>query len=258
MVKLSSASRRGGPVFDDDGAGDVTVTCPNDRGHEAGRIGGHDPGNLPPSGQVSWRSTTRGRRSCWPRKRSGDICWMFVSRMRAAALRPVITVSSSSTRTRWARTGHCLKKDSASQAASAAADAFACRSGPHSRRGPQSDTPWLFQPDLRLWPADQRGRCSSRHRHRQDQRRSCALRRPPGAAAPMPALPDRPPDAAAPAVACPATSSVMITMLPAPTPPSPFRPSAVLLREPWRSLGATPQSSQIAPRQQPQRPIASP
>src|SRR5215471_10024894 len=53
---------------------------------------------------------------------------------------------------------------------------FPCRSGPHSRRGSQSDTPRLSQPDLRLRPADQRGRCSSRHRHRQDQRRPARRR----------------------------------------------------------------------------------
>src|SRR6202045_1616522 len=41
---------------------------------------------------------------------------------------------------------------------------------------PQSDTPRLFQPDLRLRPADQRGRCSSRHRHRQDQWRPARRR----------------------------------------------------------------------------------
>ena len=52
-MKLSSASRRDGPVFDDEGADDVTVTCSHDRGHEAGRLGGHDPGDLPPGGQVS-------------------------------------------------------------------------------------------------------------------------------------------------------------------------------------------------------------
>ena len=33
-MKLSSASRRDGPVFDDEGADDVTVTCSHDRGHE--------------------------------------------------------------------------------------------------------------------------------------------------------------------------------------------------------------------------------
>src|ERR1700720_3209797 len=53
LVKLSSASRRDGPVFDDEGADDVTVTCSHDRGHEAGRLGSHDPGDLPPGGQVS-------------------------------------------------------------------------------------------------------------------------------------------------------------------------------------------------------------
>ena len=47
-----------------------------------------------------WRSITIGRRRCWPRKRCGDICWMFVSGMRAAASRPAITASSSSTGTR--------------------------------------------------------------------------------------------------------------------------------------------------------------
>ena len=59
-----------------------------------------------------------------------------------------------------------FKKDPASQAEAAAADAFSPRSAAHSRRGPQSHTPRLFQPDLRLRPADQRGRCSSRYRHR--------------------------------------------------------------------------------------------
>src|SRR6476661_8331296 len=33
--------------------GDVTVTCSHDRGHEAGRLGSHDPGDLPPGGQIS-------------------------------------------------------------------------------------------------------------------------------------------------------------------------------------------------------------
>src|ERR1700747_2008294 len=59
------------------------------------------------------------------------ICWMFVSGTRAAASRPPITASSSSTGTRWARTGRCLKKDPASQAEAAAADAFPCRSAGH-------------------------------------------------------------------------------------------------------------------------------
>src|SRR5580692_6160856 len=53
---------------------------------------------------------------------------------------------------------------------------FPSRGAAHSRRGPQSDTPRLFQPDLRLRPADQRGRCSSRHRHRQDQWRPARRR----------------------------------------------------------------------------------
>src|SRR6202008_989105 len=69
-----------------------------------------------------------------------------------------------------------FKKRSGFQAEAAAADAFPCRSAAHSRRGPQSDTPRLFQPDLRLRPADQRGRCSSRHRHRQDQWRPARRR----------------------------------------------------------------------------------
>src|SRR6516162_9941647 len=38
-VKLSSGSRRDGPVFDGEGADDVTVTCSHDRGHKAGRLG---------------------------------------------------------------------------------------------------------------------------------------------------------------------------------------------------------------------------
>src|SRR5271163_3958278 len=69
-----------------------------------------------------------------------------------------------------------FKKNPASQAEAAAADAFPCRSAAHPRRGPQSHTPRLFQPDLRLRPADQRGRYSSRHRHRQDQRRPARRR----------------------------------------------------------------------------------
>src|SRR6201989_1251841 len=77
----------------------------------------------------------RRHQRCWPRKRSGDICWMFVSGTRAAASRPAITVSSSSTEIRWAWTGRCLKKDPASQAEAAAADAFPCRSAENSRRG---------------------------------------------------------------------------------------------------------------------------
>ena len=71
----------------------------------------------------------------------------------------------------------------------------------------------------------------------------------------MPALQDRPSDAAAPAVARPAARPVMITMLPTPT--SPLRPSAVLLRDPRRSPGATPESSEIYPHQRPQQPIGS-
>ena len=50
----------------------------------------------------------------------------------------------------------------------------------------------------------------------------------------------------------------MITMPLAPTPPSPFHPAAILLRNPRRSPGATPQSSQIATPQRPQQPIGSP
>ena len=49
----------------------------------------------------------------------------------------------------------------------------------------------------------------------------------------------------------------MITMLPAPTPPSPFRPSAVPSPDPRRSPDATPEPSQIAPRQRPHQPIGS-
>src|SRR5215471_9598025 len=52
LVKLSSASRRNGPVSDDEGADDVTVARSHDRGHEAGRLGGHDPADLPPGGEV--------------------------------------------------------------------------------------------------------------------------------------------------------------------------------------------------------------
>src|SRR5580693_2198971 len=47
----------------------------------------------------------------------------------------------------------------------------------------------------------------------------------------------------------------MITMLPTPT--SPLRPSAVLLRDPRRSPDATPESSEIHPHQRPQQPIGS-
>jgi hypothetical protein len=38
-VRVSSASRRGGPVVDDEGADDDTVAYPDDRGYEAGRSG---------------------------------------------------------------------------------------------------------------------------------------------------------------------------------------------------------------------------
>ena len=107
---------------------------------------------------------------------------MFASGPHAAASRPAITASSSFTGTRWARTGPCLKKDPASQAEAAAADAFPCRSAAYPRRSAQSDTPRLFQPDLRLRPADQRGRCSSRHRHRQDQWRPARRRQEPALA----------------------------------------------------------------------------
>jgi hypothetical protein len=47
----------------------------------------------------------------------------------------------------------------------------------------------------------------------------------------------------------------MITMLPTPTPPTPFRLSAALSRHPRRSPGATPESSQIAAPQRPDQPI---
>jgi hypothetical protein len=47
----------------------------------------------------------------------------------------------------------------------------------------------------------------------------------------------------------------MITTLPTPT--SPWRPSAVLLRDPRRSPDATPESSEIHPHQRPQQPIGS-
>src|SRR3984957_8329898 len=85
-------------------------------------------------------------------------------------------------------------------------------------------------------------------------------RRPPGLAiaAPLPALRDRPSDAAAPAVACPAARPVMITMLPTPTPPTPFHPSAVLSRDPRRSPGATTKLSEIAPRQRRDQPVEWP
>src|SRR5580704_10385020 len=88
-------------------------------------------------------------------------------------------------------------------------------------------------------------------------RRTRAGRRPPGPAiaAPLPALRDRPSDAAAPAVACPAARPVMITMLPTPTPPTPFHPSAVLSRDPRRSPGAATKSPEIAPRQRRDQPI---
>src|SRR6201988_851718 len=92
-------------------------------------------------------------------------------------------------------------------------------------------------------------------------RRTRALRRPPGPAiaAPLPALRDRPSDAAAPAVACPAARPVMITMLPTPTPPTPFHLPAVLLsRDPRRSPGAATKSSEIAPRQRRDQPVEWP
>src|SRR5262249_42024967 len=87
--------------------------------------------------------------------------------------------------------------------------------------------------------------------------RTRARRRPPGPAiaAPLPALPDRPSDPAAPAVACPAARPVTITMLPTPTPPTPFRASAVPPRDRRPPPAATPQSSQTAPRQRPAQPI---
>src|SRR5215469_4695605 len=87
--------------------------------------------------------------------------------------------------------------------------------------------------------------------------RTRARRRPPGPAiaAPLPALPDRPSDTAAPVVAGPAARPVTITMLPTPTPPTPFRTSVVRSRDRRRSPAATPQSSQIAPRLPPDQPI---
>lgn len=47
----------------------------------------------------------------------------------------------------------------------------------------------------------------------------------------------------------------MITMLPTPTPLTSFRPSAVLSRDRRRSPGATPESPEIASRQQRYQPI---
>jgi len=44
-------------------------------------------------------------------------------------------------------------------------------------------------------------------------------------------------------------------MLPTPTPPTPFRPSAALSRTRRRSPGATTESSEIAARQRPDQPI---
>src|ERR1700724_1999343 len=73
-----------------------------------------------------------------------------------------------------------------------------------------------------------------------------------------PPLRDRPSDAAAPAVACPAARPVMITMLPTPTPPTPFHPSAVLSRDPRRSPGTATKSSEIAPRQRRDQPVGWP
>jgi len=51
----------------------------------------------------------------------------------------------------------------------------------------------------------------------------------------------------------------MITMLPTPTPPTPFHPSAVLLsRDPRRSPGAATKPSEIAPRQRRDQPVEWP
>src|ERR1700745_751594 len=85
-------------------------------------------------------------------------------------------------------------------------------------------------------------------------------RPPPGPAiaAPLPALRDRPSDAAAPAVACPAARPVMITMLPTPTHPTPFPPSAVCPRAPPPPPGAATKSSEIAPRQRCDQPVEWP
>jgi hypothetical protein len=47
----------------------------------------------------------------------------------------------------------------------------------------------------------------------------------------------------------------MITMLPTPTPPIPFPPSAILSRHPRRSPGATKESSEIAARHRRDQPI---
>jgi len=78
--------------------------------------------------------------------------------------------------------------------------------------------------------------------------RTRARRRPPGPAIapPLPALRDRPSDTAAPAVAGPAARPVTITMLPTPTPPTPFRASVIPSRDRRRSPAATPEASQIA------------
>src|SRR5262252_9312145 len=62
-------------------------------------------------------------------------------------------------------------------------------------------------------------------------------------------------DTAPQAVAGPAARPVTITMLPTPTPPTPFCASAVPSRDRSRSPAATPHSSQIAPRQRPDQPI---
>lgn len=114
-----------------------------------------------------------------------------------------------------------------------------------------------------LWHASHRKQpeeCSPADATRQPSgptRRTRASRRPPGPAiaAPLPALQDRPSNAAAPAVACPAARPVTITMLPTPTPSTPFRPSAVLSRNRWRSPGVTPQASEIAPPHRCHQPI---
>ncbi len=66
---------------------------------------------------------------------------------------------------------------------------------------------------------------------------------------------DRPSDTAAPAVARPAARPVTTSMLPTPTPPTPCCRSTVPSRERRRSPAATPESSEIAPRQRPQQPI---
>src|SRR5262249_35700591 len=77
--------------------------------------------------------------------------------------------------------------------------------------------------------------------------RTRARRRPPGPAiaAPLSALPDRSSDTAAQAVAGPAARPVTITMLPTPTPPTPWRASVIPSRHRRRSPAATPESPHI-------------